>query len=204
MNENKCQHIAVYVRVSTKSQDHRSQLGDLEAWAKNRSEPVVWYLDTATGTNMDRPAMEKMQKEITIGNVLSVVCWRLDRLGRTAKGLIGFFDELREKKVNLISLKDGLDLSTPAGRMMATVLTSVAVYEIEVKKERQTAGIAAAKASGKKWGGSEKGRLLWVSPEQIQTVKELKSQGRKIAAIARSVGLSRPTVYRLLEGVPGN
>ncbi|NMD14362.1 MAG: recombinase family protein, partial [Caldisericales bacterium] len=66
-----------------------------------------------------------------LGNVSQVVCWRLDRLGRMAKHLTALFADLQERKVNLVSLKDGLDLSTAAGRLMANMLASVAQFERE-------------------------------------------------------------------------
>lgn len=191
--------IGVYVRVSTKQQDQRSQEPDLKRWVQGQRGEVAWYRDHFTGRTMTRPGMDKLMAEARAGRIGAVVVWRLDRLGRTAKGLTALFDELRELGVNLISLRDGVDLSTPAGRLMANVLASVAAYETEVRAERVLAGQAAARAAGKKWGGSKKGRLLKVTKEQLGTVKKMKGEGAKIAAIARATGLSRPTVYRLLR-----
>lgn len=192
-------HIAIYVRVSTKTQDQRSQLPDLEKWASMQDDEIVWYRDKATGKTMDRPAWNKLVEAIKGGKVLKVVVWRLDRLGRTAKGLTALFDELCQRRVGLFSLRDSLDLSTPAGRLMANVLASVAAYETEVRAERVQAGQAVARQQGKTWGGSKKGRLITVTMEQREQV--LAMRGDKIARIARTVGLSRPTIYRLLEQV---
>ena len=122
--------------------------------------------------------------------------------GRTAKGLTALFEELRELNINLVSLKDSLDLSTPAGRLMANVLASVAAYETEVRAERVLAGQEAARAAGKKWGGSEKGRRLKVSEEQLGVIRRMQAERAKVAAIARATGLSRPTIYRLLQDMP--
>jgi DNA invertase Pin-like site-specific DNA recombinase len=133
------------------------------------------------------------------GRVGTVAVWRLDRLGRTAKGLTALFDDLRAANVNLVSLKDGLDLSTPAGRLMANVLASVAAYETEVRKERQAAGIAAARAKGKRWGGRIKGQRAKVTGEQIAAARKMKEEGTPVARIARLLGLSRPTVYGMLN-----
>ncbi|WP_254509223.1 recombinase family protein [Anatilimnocola floriformis] len=192
-------HVAIYLRVSTKRQDTKSQEPDLKRWAEaNSDQTVAWYRDKFTGKTMDRPGWSKLQGAIDRGEVSKVVCWRLDRLGRTAKGLTALFAELIERKVNLVSLKDGLDLSTPAGRLMANVLASVAQFETELRAERVLAGQAAARASGRTWGGSEKGRLISVTPEQIEVVHSMEAQRAKITAIARATGLSRPTVYRLL------
>jgi len=194
-------HIGIYLRVSTGGQSFASQEGDLKKWADSQQDEVVWYRDKATGANMDRLGMDKLMADVRSGKINTVVCWRLDRLGRTAKGLVDMFTELHSKKVNLISLKDGLDLSTPTGRMTATILASVAVFETEVRKERQMAGIAAAKAAGKKWGGSKQGRRLKLTDENIKIVRDMHAEGKKIAVIARTLGLCRPTIYKIIEGV---
>ena len=131
----------------------------------------------------------------------TIVVWRLDRLGRTAKGLTALFADLREKRINLVSIKDGLDLSTSAGRLMANVLASVAQFETEIRAERILAGQAAARAAGKVWGGGKPGRLIKLNPDKIKTIKRMKQAGDKITAIARAVSVSRPTVYSVLDRV---
>ena len=196
-------HIAVYVRVSSKAQDQRSQLPDLKRWVEAYADgqPVKWYQDKASGKNMDRPGWRKLATAIQSGRVSRIVCWRLDRLGRIASGLTALFDELRERKVGLTSIRDGVDLATAAGRMMAGVLASVACYENEVRSERIVAGQDAARSQGKCWGGSERGRRVKVSDEQVEMILRLHSEGgkgAKVAAIARATGLSRPSVYTVL------
>jgi len=191
-------HVAIYVRVSTGSQTFASQEGDLKEWAENQQDKVVWYRDKATGTNMDRPGMDKMMADVRSGKVKTVICWRLDRLGRTASGLVSLFEELNKRKIKLISIQESVDFSTIPGQLIASVLASVAAFETEVRKERQTAGIAAAKAAGKKWGGSKKGRRLKLTDEHIKIAKDMHFLGKKIAVIARTLGLCRPTIYRIL------
>ncbi len=195
-------HIAIYVRVSTKRQDTRSQESDLKRWAEafGEADSVVWYRDQATGKTMDRPGWKKLEAAIGAGHVAKLVCWRLDRLGRTASGLTALFDDLRAKKINLVSVRDGLDLETPAGRLMANVLASVAAYENEVRSERIVAGQAVAKANGKRWGGSKRGNRKTVTSDQITVIRRLKAEGTSVATIARTVQLSRPTVYGVLDG----
>ncbi len=105
---------------------------------------------------MDRKGWNRLQEAIDQGNVSKVVVWRLDRLGRTASGLTKLFEDLHRSKIGLVSIKDGLDLDTPAGRLMANVLASVAQFETEVRAERVLAGQARAKAEGKKWGDPKK------------------------------------------------
>lgn len=195
---------AVYIRVSTRDQSHASQRPDLERWAATREEGVEWYTDTFSGRTMARPGMERLLGDLRAGRVGTVAVWRLDRLGRTAKGLTALFEELRERGVGLVSLKDGLDLTTPAGRLMAHVLASVAAYETEVRAERVAAGQAVAKRNGKKWGGSKKGWRWKVSDEQMAAIVEMKDAGKPVAVIARVVGVSRPTVYHVLQSVAAN
>jgi len=192
-------HVAIYCRVSKRNgQDVRSQLPDLERWAAAQDQPVQWYRDRFTGRTMDRPGWNRLRAALDSGEVATIVVWRLDRLGRTAKGLTALFSHLQEKKVNLVSIRDGLDLSTAAGRLMAHVLASVAQYETEVRAERILAGQAAARAAGKVWGGGKPGRRVRLSEEKEQVIKQLSRQGKGIAEIARVVGLSRPTIYKAL------
>jgi DNA invertase Pin-like site-specific DNA recombinase len=148
---------------------------------------------------MDRPGWQKLQAAIDRGEVERVCCWRLDRLGRTARGLTSLFADLQTHGVGLVSLKDGIDLGTAAGRMLANVLASIAQFETELRAERVLAGQEAAWKAGKTWGGSKKGRRLHVTAEAAEAVKRLHSEGKPIAAIGRAVGLSRPTIYTLIE-----
>ncbi len=145
---------AIYMRVSTKRQDTASQEPELRRWAESHEGDSHWYRDTYTGTSMDRPGFRQLMRDIESGRVDTLVVWRLDRLGRTAKGLTSLFEDLIRCKVNLISLKDGLDLVTPAGRLMANILAGVAAYETEVCAERILAGQSAARDRGVHWGGS--------------------------------------------------
>jgi DNA invertase Pin-like site-specific DNA recombinase len=193
--------IAIYVRVSTRRQDTRSQEPELKRWIEAYADgrDVKWYRDRATGKTMDRPGWKRLETGIDAGRVSKLVVWRLDRLGRTASGLAALFEKLTARKVGLVSVKDGLDLSTAAGRLIANVLASVAAYENEVRSERIVAGQAAARAAGKRWGGSKKGRRLTVTREQVTAINRLKREGTAVTAIARTTGLSRPTIYSVLE-----
>ena len=192
-------HIAIYIRVSSKQQRHASQIPDLERWAAGQELPVVWYEDTATGKTMQRPGWDKLTAAIRAGRVATVATWRIDRLGRTAKGLTALFEELTTRKVNLVSLKDGIDLATPAGRMVANVLASIAQFETELRGERVMAGQDAARAAGKRWGGSKPGTPKKVTPTVARIIRQLHAEDAPITEIARTVKLSRPTVYSVLN-----
>jgi DNA invertase Pin-like site-specific DNA recombinase len=192
---------ACYVRVSSRDQSHASQLPDLERWVAAHEEKAEWFKDTFSGKTLERPGLERLLEATRAGKVGKIVIWRLDRLGRTARGLTGLFEELCERGVGLVSLKDGLDLGTAAGRLMANVLASVAAYETEIRAERVAAGQAVARRRGKKWGGSKKGWHYRVKPEHVVAVKEMKASGKPVTHIATVTGLSRPTIYAILADV---
>jgi DNA invertase Pin-like site-specific DNA recombinase len=191
---------AFYVRVSSGTQDIASQLPDLERWAKAQGiEPLV-YKETGSGKTMDRPEWERLEDDIRMGKIQQLVVWRIDRLGRTASGLTALFDQLQELKVNFVSLKDSIDLSTSAGRLMANVLASVAQYEREVRGERQRAGIEVAKAKGAyKNHGRKTGQLNKANRLKPNRAKEMHEKGHTVTEIATALGVSRPTVYGYLR-----
>src|SRR5262245_2536993 len=148
---------------------------------------------------MDRPGWTKVWAAVELGEVSRIVCWRLDRLGRTAAGLTRLFAELQNLKVGLVSLRDGIDLATPSGRMIANVLVSIAQFETEIRAERIRAGQAAARAAGKSLGGRKPGTRVKLTVEKERAVKQLRRSGTSISEIARTLQLSRPTIYKALS-----
>jgi len=192
---------AIYKRVSSKSQDTKAQSGDLDAYRKRleaEGDTVHEYTDKFTGKTFSRPGWDQLWADVLAGKVDRIVVWRLDRLGRTVSGLARLFEELIGRKVPLVSLKDSLDLGTAAGRLMAHVLASVAAYETEVRQERQLAGIAGAKALGKRWGGRKRGTRIKVTPEREHAIREMVAARKTISEISRVLGLTRQTIYRVL------
>jgi DNA invertase Pin-like site-specific DNA recombinase len=205
-----------YLRVSSKSQDTKSQEADMTAHAA-REDGAVFYRDKFTGKSMNRPGWAKLWADVCAGKVDKIVVWRLDRLGRTVAGLSRLFEELQERRVDLISVRDGLSLNTPAGRLMAHVLASVAVYEIEVKAERQLAGIAAVRKElengtatwrkGERAGmkrtrygsGRKPGTRVKVTQEVERNIRLMTAAGTSVAEVARVLKLSRPTVYAVIR-----
>jgi len=107
------------------------------------------------------------------------------------------FEELRERKLDLVSLKDGFSLSSPAGRLHARILA--AEYETKIWAERVHAGQQVVRRKSKTWGGSENGWRWRVTDEQVTAIQEMKAARTPIAKIARITGLSRPTIYRVLS-----
>ena len=192
--------VALYARVSGRAQDTASQEPELRRWADAQGRPFDWYRDTFTGRTMDRPAFSRLMDDVAAGRVDTIAVWRLDRLGRTAAGLTTLFEDLARRRVNLVSLRDGLDLGTAAGRLMANVLASVAAYETEIRSERVRAGQEAARARGVRFGRPVgTGRPISVTAEQREQVIRLIAEGKGPAEVARAVGIHRATVYRILE-----
>lgn len=193
--------IAAYLRVSTDRQSTASQRPEIDNWLAVNSgkSEVQRFEDSASGRTFERPGWKALQAALEGGQVSTLVVWRVDRLGRTAAGLTRLFALLADKGVNLVSIKDGLDLVTPAGRLMANVLASVAEFENEIRRERIIAGQAKARAEGKRIGGSKPGRRIKVTEDVERSVVKLFKAGESKATIARTVGLSRPTVYRVLR-----
>lgn len=197
--------IGLYLRVSTDEQNEDLQRNELRfrvAEFEAAGHEVRVYLDKFTGTTMDRPDWRRLETDLRAGEISTILVWRIDRLGRTASGLTALFTDLSERGVNLISHRDGVDLSTPSGRLLANVLASMSQYETEVRQERQTAGIAAAKAAGKKWGGSEKGKRQKRTKQMPVHVLRLRDQGCSVSRIATKLGMCRKTVRKILRDHP--
>lgn len=192
--------IAVYVRVSSTGQDVASQEPDLKAWLRvhARGRAVTWYRDTFSGKTLRRPAMLELEQGIRSGTVGTVVVWRLDRLGRTAPETLTFLTQLDAAGVEFVSVRDGVDSSSAAGRLFRTILAGFAEYEREVISERIRAGIRTAKAAGKRWGGKKRGQRHKLTPEKLSALKDLAAAGTKKTAIARQLGVSRSSVYRAM------
>jgi len=193
--------IAIYARVSTTGQDLAAQEPDLRSWADEHGtgQDVVWYRDTFTGATLNRPAMAQLERDLRAGLVETIVVWRLDRLGRTALETLAFLEHLESVGVTFISLRDGFDASSPTGRLLRTILAAFAEYEREVLSERIRAGIAKAKAHGKRWGGRKPGARTALTPERLRAVRALVAAGTSRAGIARQLGISRSTVYEAIR-----
>lgn len=192
--------VAIYLRVSTTGQDTASQEPDLKSWLRLHANgaPVRWYRDTFTGRTFRRPAMQELEADIRAGKIAVLAVWRLDRLGRTAGQTITFLDDLAAACVRFVSLRDGVDTSSASGRFFRTVLAGMAEYEREVISERIRAGIARAKADGKRWGGKKLGERSKLTREKVSAIRDLLAAGKKKAAVARQLGVSRASVYRAL------
>src|SRR6516165_11457192 len=123
------------------------------------------------------------------GRVTKLVCWRIDRLGRTARGLLELRDTLIERRIGFLSLREGLDLETPSGRLMWGIVSSFAQYETEVRSERQRLGIARLRSEGRRYHKTRSGRQVGQCPKTTPGVRtaiaEMRQSGRTVAEISR-------------------
>ena len=161
-------HTAIYVRVSSKAQDHACQLPDLERWVAAHDGAVQWYRDKFTGKTMDRPGMEKLLADLRAGLVERIVVWRLDRLGRTTRGLCQLFDELGERKVDLVSLKDGFSLGVPCWSASCPHLGIGGRIRNRGPCRTGCSRSSRRTTKGKKWGGSQAGLAVEGSDDQVR------------------------------------
>ena len=176
-----------YARVSTDDQDPAAQVGALEAAG---CDPV--YIERASGSTMERPQWAECNRGLGRGDTLVVV--RIDRLGRSLADLVAVLDDLGRRGVAFRSLTEGLDTTTPMGRMVYQLAAAFAEYERALISERTRAGIATARARGARIG-----RPPALTDEQRAIAHQLHDHGCNKAAIARILGVSRSTIRRALQ-----
>ena len=188
---------ACYVRVSTTGQNRAGQEREIKRWLNGngiRPSAVRWYVDTATGDNLDRPEFERMQKDVFSGEIGTVVTWRLDRLSRTIRDGLAVLCEWCDRGLRIVSVSQQIDFNGALGKMLAAVLFGVAEMEQETRRERQAAGIAVAKEKGK-----YRGRKPGTTKAKPRRAKQLREQGWTLNEIASAMGVSRMTICRYLK-----
>jgi DNA invertase Pin-like site-specific DNA recombinase len=196
--------IALYMRVSTiDKQDHASQEAALTAWEKGQTGPVVWYKDKASGKDTNRAGFQAMMRDVSRGKVTRIVVAALDRLGRNTRDFLAFIDDLKAKGVGFLSLREGLDPFTPMGEFVLTCMMAMAKLEREHIRSRVNAGIAAARAEGKVWGGRKPGTRIKVTLEKEQAIHRMNADNVPKSEIARVLGLTRRTIYLTLRKATG-
>jgi DNA invertase Pin-like site-specific DNA recombinase len=176
-----------YTRVSTVAQTLDQQNEALAA-----AGVVKVFSDVMSGARDDRPGLADLLAYVRERD--TVVVWKLDRLGRNLWHILQTVKELTDRGVTLVSITDGIDSSTPAGRMMIGVLGSLAEYERELIKERTALKRATARANGIKFGRPRKVD----DADHIATARRMKSDGHTGKDIAKYLGVSRATLYRYL------
>jgi len=144
---------AIYARVSTVEQEPENQLAELRRYVGARGWTAVEFVDRGiSGARDRRPALDALLKGVKRRQFDVLVCWRLDRLGRSLKHLVTLLDELQIVGVAFVSLAEGIDATTPAGKLQMHILAAIAEFERERIRERVLAGLQRAKAQGKRLG----------------------------------------------------
>lgn len=184
---------ALYCRVSTRDQSCERQERDLTAFAARAGyEVVAVHKEVASGARHDRRERARVLALAQAREVDAVLVTELSRWGRSTADLLATLRELEARRVSLVALSGmTFDLMTPHGRMMATLLASIAEFERELTAERVRSGLAAAKARGKRLGRQPGQRP---SDRLALRVLALAAQGRSYRLIGREVGLSKNTV----------
>jgi DNA invertase Pin-like site-specific DNA recombinase len=173
-----------YARVSTEDQSLDLQLDALRQAGCERV-----FTDKASAAKTHRPGLSEAQSHLRAGDLL--VVWKLDRLGRSVKGLVNLVGELDQQGVQFRSLTDGIDTTTPHGRFFFHMMASLAQMERELTAERTKAGLDAARRRGRMVG-----RKRRMTPSKIESAKQLLGGGMSPREVAHNLGVSIPTLYR--------
>ncbi len=193
----RARRVAVYARVSTDGQSVENQLRELATVARRHGWEVV---STHTDEGVSgargrdgRPGFDALCGAVARREVDLVAAWSVDRLGRSLQDLVGFLGELRAKGVDLYLHVQGLDTSTPAGRAMFGMLGVFAEFERAMIQERVHAGLARARARGKRLG-----RPPALTGAERRRLRRDREAGLSLRVLARKYGTTAPTVRRAL------
>jgi DNA invertase Pin-like site-specific DNA recombinase len=173
-----------YARVSTEDQSL-----DLQLDALRQADCERVFTEKASAAKTHRPGLSEARSYMRTGDVL--VVWKLDRLGRSVKGLVDLVGKLAEEGVQFHSLTDGIDTTTPHGRFFFHMMASLAQMERELSAERTRAGLDAARKRGRMVG-----RKRRMTPSKIESAQQLLGGGMAPRDVAKNLGVSIPTLYR--------
>lgn len=177
-----------YARVSS-----REQHLDLQLTALKKEGCDKIFQEKVSGIIRKRPALEECLRYLREGDIL--VVYKFDRLGRSLKNLMEIFEELDQRHIALVSIKDGIDGSSTTGKLMMTIIAAIAEFERSVIRERSAAGLREAKLKGKKLG-RPKGAIT----AKVDACVALYQSGQSVESIMQNLGVkSRSTIYRWLK-----
>lgn len=183
---------AIYARVSTHNgQDPHMQTRELREYCKRRGWEITGeYVDAGiSGSKEHRPQLDALIAACRKRRVDAVVVYRYDRFARSLRQLVNALEEFRSLGIEFISLHEGVDTSTPNGRLVFGIFASIAEFERELIRDRVKSGIAAARSRGKRLGRPR----VSVDAARIAT---LRASGRSWPQIAAELGVSVGTVYQ--------
>lgn len=189
--------IALYARVSTDKQTCENQLQELRVIAERMNYTIVAeFIDNGISgmkTRQDRPALDQLMKSATQRKFDMVMCWSIDRLGRSLQNLVEILNDLQAMKIDLFFLQQGMDTSTPSGRMIFSVFGAIGEFERNLIRERVIAGQKRAVANGVKIGRPSK-----MNEGLRSAIQLLREKGMGIKQIARELKVGVGTVYRVI------
>ena len=186
---------AIYARVSTNNgQDPTVQTRELQQYCQRRGWEVEGeYIDAGiSGAKERRPQLDALLAACRKRRVDAVVVYRYDRFARSLRQLVNALEEFRSLGIEFISLHEGVDTSTPNGRLVFGIFASIAEFERELIRDRVKSGIAAARSRGKKLGRPR----VNVDPAEIAA---LRASGLSWPKIAAELGVSVGTVYQAAQ-----
>ncbi len=189
--------VCLYCRVSTTHQTSENQLRELRAVAERMGYEIVSeFIDNGISgakSRKDRPALDEMMKLATQRKFEVVMCWSIDRLGRSLQHLVEILNELQAMKIDLFFMQQGMDTTTPSGRMIFSVFGAIGEFERNLIRERVIAGQQRAKASG-----THIGRPTKMNDGMRSAIKVMHQNGMSIRQIAKSCKVGIGTVYSVL------
>jgi DNA invertase Pin-like site-specific DNA recombinase len=178
----KTKRAGIYVRVSTNHQETAMQEAELKEYCENRGWTYGVYPDQAkSGAKTDRPELNRMLDDMRKRRIDVIVIWAFDRLARSLKHLLSIAEECQSLGVDLVSLKQNVDTTLPAGRLTFQILGAVAEFEREMLRERVKAGMAQAKRAGKKVGRPARRQF---HSSDIERMRALRAKGTSIRKLA--------------------
>jgi DNA invertase Pin-like site-specific DNA recombinase len=185
--------VALYARVSTREQSPDLQLDALRALAAQRGWEIAGaYIDHGvSGTKAKRPELDRLMQDTHAGRCDIVAVWKFDRFARSTQHLVTALNDFRTRNVEFVSVQDGIDTSTAAGRMVFGVIASLAEFERELIVDRVRAGLAAARRRGRR-GGRPQARV------DIGRALERRAAGVSLRDVAAELGIGVATLSRAL------
>ena len=184
-----------YARVSTQDQNLETQERAIKEYAEKLSERFEIYKEKESGGKADRPELQNALRHVREGD--KFIVYKLDRLARSSKQLFEIADELKEKNVEFISIKDNLDTTTSTGKAMFGMLSVFAEFERDIIIERTQAGLESARRRGKIGGRPS------IDEKTKKRIKILFDEGESATDIAKEYGIGRSTVYKIINELKG-
>jgi DNA invertase Pin-like site-specific DNA recombinase len=188
--------VAIYARVSTKEQTTETQVAQLTTYCQSRGWPdvAVFRDDGISGVRDNRPELDRLRERMMAGEFSAVVVSKMDRLGRSLGMILRFWDEADAAGVRMIVIDQGIDTSTPAGRLQRNMLAALAEFERELILERTRAGIARARALGKRFGAPRR------IPESVaREVRARRERGESLRIISQRMNIKLGGVRSVLR-----